>query len=59
MMTYHHWDEEEEVGWSWYYVTAYHPEYGIVVEDPWPVLSPDADAAMDAYLILLKLAVNK
>jgi hypothetical protein len=58
MMTYHHWDEPD-YDWHWYYVAAYHPEYGVVVEQPWPVLAPDADAAMDVYLILLRHAVGK
>lgn len=56
MMTLYGWDDVE---YNWYYVAAYHPQYGVMVEQPWPVLAFDKDAAIDIYLILLRHLAGK
>lgn len=60
MMSYHHWDEEEETsGWHWYYVTAYSVRYDEPLKDPWPVCAAGFQEAMDIYEVLWEMSVNQ
>jgi hypothetical protein len=59
-MSYHHWDEkEQDEVWSLYSVSAYVPEYGAIVVDPWPVYAAGYEEAMDVFQLLLQLSVDK
>jgi hypothetical protein len=60
MMSYHHWNEDEvEEPWNLYSVSAYVPEYGAIVIEPWPVYAAGYEQAMDVFQILLQLSVDK
>jgi len=56
MLSYHHWDEEQEVEWDWYAVMHFGDEGASAT---WPIFSFSYEAAMDIYQILLKDYYNR
>lgn len=51
-------DDGEDGSWNWYYCTMMEPETLAMEEESWPVFADSFDAAMNIYMLMVKLKYN-
>jgi hypothetical protein len=55
MPPFDYYEQDEDGSWNWYYCSMLTENALETIEKPWPVFADSFDAAMNIFMVLVKL----